>query len=192
MLWKKFEDFTCHQKYALKKVWRFHMSAEICSEKGWIFHMLIIRGSVRTLSSIPYDYKEQNPGLFQVWFGLLKDEIRVFYRISWWCILLLKCIPQPQLGGWLFDQLIEKIQLVEMIQSSDALIFVRCWITRSIRQSQCNTLLNCKGKTFWKYRLIRTGIKHVTAGWQCDGIGGDCRTLQPGRFRWTPFLSPRE
>ena len=77
--------------------------------------------------------------------------------------------------------------LVEMFQSLDALIFVRCWITRSIRQSQCNTLLNCKGKTFWKYRLIRTGIKHVTAGWQCDGVGGDCRTLQPGRFRWTPF-----
>ena len=30
------------------------------------FYKLIFRGSVRTLSSIPYDYKEQNPGLFQV------------------------------------------------------------------------------------------------------------------------------
>ena len=39
----------------------------------WIFRRevedlttIFIRGSVRTLSSIPYDYKEQNPGLFQV------------------------------------------------------------------------------------------------------------------------------
>ena len=50
---------------------------------------IFIRGSVRTLSSIPYDYKEQNPGLFQVWFGLLKDEILDYYRISWLRILWL-------------------------------------------------------------------------------------------------------
>ena len=67
--------YIYHILYALKKVWGFDM--------------FIIRGSVRTLSSIPYDYKEQNPGLFQVWFGLLKDEILDYYRISWLRILWL-------------------------------------------------------------------------------------------------------
>ena len=55
---------------------------------------------------------------------------------------------------------------------------------------QCQVQYNWIGKnklSGWNWTQAWRLMTVLSTGWHWSGGGGDCRTLQPGRLRWTPL-----